>query len=104
MIDDPIILSGVTDWSTAVRSTAVGGIGKYLFSISGKDHHPCLFLSSINSDYRVCYLFSIHIGGDPKYRFKTDESTTSKEGFIKILSEKYPEYLEWILFHPEWLQ
>lgn len=27
----------------------------------------------------------------------------SKERFVEYMAEEYPDYLEWLLFHPEWL-
>ena len=39
-------------------------------------------------------------GGDD---LKIGDQSVSKEDFIFSLSERYPEDLTWLLFHPEWL-
>ena len=36
--------------------------------------------------------------------FKIDDEYLGKEDFIATLSEKYPDDLAWLLFHPQWLE
>jgi hypothetical protein len=37
------------------------------------------------------------------YDLRVDGKFVNKEAFISKLSERYPDDLAWLLFHPEWL-
>jgi len=40
---------------------------------------------------------------DTKYHLYMEKDTTTRARFFDHLADLYPKYLEWFLFHPEWL-
>lgn len=53
--------------------------------------------------YRETLLWMISYATDGEVNFKYEGVDISKEQLVLNLKEIYPEYLEWLLFHPEWL-
>lgn len=104
MIEDPIEICGVHHWSSVIRSN----IGTELFYISGPEPKGLSLISiignaSLPSEYRVISKFSIFMKERPEYKYSVNNKFLSKERFISVLSDKYPNYLEWFIFNPEWL-
>lgn len=40
---------------------------------------------------------------DVRYHLYMEKGTTTRARFFDHLADLYPKYLEWFLFHPEWL-
>ncbi len=95
MIEDPITLHSPEHWRVLVKEN----LGKKIFSIS-------IDKTSLALSYSRSFIYNnfiiTKVNGINKYQF--EEKYVSKEQFILGISESYKEYLEWLLFHPEWLE
>lgn len=51
--------------------------------------------------YAVCCLWAVQ----PRFKWFScgGDVSLSREDFFSTMMEKYPDHLEWLLFHPEWL-
>lgn len=99
MIKDPIEIISNAHW----RAVTENNLGKTIF-INGDS---ALSLVSIHRgrDYplHVIQHFMIFKAASFGLMYKIEETTYTKEDFISIMSVKHPRHLEWLLFHPEWL-
>ena len=95
MIEDPITLYSPAHWRVLVKEN----FGKKIFSTSTDKTSLALSYSGnvIHSNFLI-----IKVNGINKYKF--EEKHVTKEQFISGMSESYPEHLEWLLFHSEWLE
>lgn len=69
-------------------------------AIEGKIHYL--------EDYRAEFLIIDFKEPAMAYRVnskytKDGRSAVSKDQFMDLMAEHYPDYLEWLLFHPKWL-
>lgn len=95
MIEDPITLYSPAHWRVLVKEN----LGKKIFSMSTDKTSLALSYSG-NVIYNNFLIRKVN--GINKY--KLEEKHVTKEQFISGISESYQEYLEWLLFHPEWLE
>lgn len=101
MIEDPIRLTNFWDWSEIINRN----VQKLIFTIS-VDGKTLLLNFVVNADYPtpdVRKVFSITTAGGWT-PFSIGTRYLHREEFVEYLKENYPEHLEWLLFHPEWLE
>lgn len=102
MIADPIISGPSTD---EVYATWDNYKGQQCFVIVPGDR---LFLSFVSSEFdvsdnytkQVNHIIYIKIGHN---KVLYNDNWISREELVCQLEECYPDHLEWLLFHPEWL-
>lgn len=100
MISDPIKFDYINTWHDLLQAN----FQKLIFTISlnGKT----LSLSFVvNANYPipdVRKIFSI-CPSDKRNPFTIGTRYADREEFLEYLKENYPEHLEWLLFHQEWL-
>lgn len=104
MIAEPIVYS-------VMNNDDVSKLIRDHFDISSEPIFNVLYLSehSVSLQLTTSFghaAFSIsdydHNGGRKVYDVGSG-LVLSKEDFLYYMTENYPEYLEWFLFHPEWL-
>lgn len=64
-----------------------------------ESHDRCL---SFGDGIRIIWCINHSFRHNPYYTNKM--FWVNKEKFIDWLSDKYPDHLEWLLFHPEWFE
>ena len=100
MIEDPIRLTNHWGWSEIINRN----VQKLIFTIS-VDGKTLSLNFVVNADYPipdVRKVLSI-ITTESRTRFNIGTRYVDKEEFTEYLNENYPEHLEWLLFHQEWL-
>jgi hypothetical protein len=99
MIDNPHRIKHGDDWYKLVTNK----VGETVFYINAKGDG--ITLSKVLDDKypvaRTYDIFSINKRYNFIYWFVGARVT--KEEFLGLLSEDYPEYMEWFLFNKEWL-
>lgn len=100
MIEDPVRLTNHWGWSEIINRN----VQKLIFTIS-VDGKTLSLNFVVNANYPipdVRKVFSIITAGTWT-PFNIGTRYVYKEEFIEYLKENYPEHLEWLLFHQEWL-
>lgn len=104
MISDPILLQTGQDHQKILNEHCKKENCKIVFYHQwlGKNHHYLALCTHPGQD-----TFCIAMMGNTKqYRApgKGGEiEMTNKEAFVDFLSHQFPDHLEWLLFHPEFL-
>jgi hypothetical protein len=100
MIEDPIRLTNYWSWSEIINRN----VQKLIFTISvdGKTLSLHFVANAAYPIPDVRKVFSIITVGHWT-PFNIGTRYVNKEEFIEYLKENYPEHLEWVLFHQEWL-
>lgn len=104
MIKDPILLPGDTpSWEAAEEFCLKTG-ERFIRTV-----YPFLENGhSLNGANLALYYFDIDCSMNfyialPSFYIKGHSDYTTKEMFVDRMKELYPEHLEWLLFHQEWL-
>ena len=101
MIEDPIKLANYYSWPELVSKN----VQKLIFAISANGR--TLSVSFVaTADYPipdVRKIFSIDTTAGIRSPFNIGTRYVDKEEFMEYLKESYPDHLEWLLFHQEWL-
>lgn len=96
MIDDPILFSGPDTWWEKIRNISVAAGDVFVRTIyPDSKHNLALYLFD---EHNIPPLF--YIVGNMQGVGLTE---MTKDIFIDHLMEHHPDHLEWLLFHPEWL-
>ncbi len=101
MIKDPIRLNNRLGWYEAINSH----VQKLIFYIS-VDGKTLSVNFVVNANYPipdVRKVFSITTTAGIRSPFNIGTRYVDKEEFMEYLKENYPDHLEWLLFHQEWL-
>jgi hypothetical protein len=100
MIKDPIRLNNHLGWYEVVNSHAQ----KLMFYISSNEKTLSLSFV-INANYPFSNIKKIFsVCPSDKNSFTIGTRLVEREEFLEYLSREYPEHLEWLLFHQEWLK
>jgi len=104
-VADPVIFTSGEEWLEILKTNdgqRVLMLDNFLDNV--------LFLidvsasASYNSGYHVFELWSIDIGESlPALKYEMNHRHVSKEIFYDQLKINYPDYFQWILFHPEYM-
>ena len=101
MIEDPIRLTTHCSWSEVIDRN----VQKLIFTIS-VDGKTLSVNFVVNANYPipdVRKVFSITTTAGIRSPFNIGTRYVDKEEFMEYLKENYPDHLEWLLFHQEWL-
>ena len=99
MIEDPPQIKHSDDWYDLIK----GKIGQTVFHKNAKGD-VIAFAKILDDKYPVSKsydIFSINKRYHTAYCILG--SSVTKEEFLDFLGRNHPEYLEWFLFHQEWL-
>lgn len=101
MISDPIKFDHINTWHELLKAN----IQKLMFytSVSEKTLSLAFVVSANYPVPDVRKIFSI-CPSDKKNSFTIGNRYASREEFLEYLGREYPEHLEWLLFHQEWLK
>lgn len=102
MVKEPVVFVGTLKENRAKRRSINRTMNEPLFFI-GKYTDDNERWTQLALKYRETPLWTISIAIDGEVAFDYEGSDIEKEQFVSNLKEIYPEYLEWLLFHPEWL-
>jgi hypothetical protein len=99
MIDNPPQIKNGDDWYKLISKK----VGQTVFYINAKGDGIALS-KVLDDNYPVARTYNI-FSINKKYHFIycVAGATATKEEFLGFLSKDYPEHLEWLLFHQEWL-
>lgn len=100
MIQDPIQFDYINTWHQLLKAN----VQRLIFTISV--NRKTLSLGFVvNADYpipTVKTIFSI-CPSDRRGAFTIGTNKVDKEEFLEYMRKNHPEYLDWLLFHKEWL-
>jgi len=98
MIKDPVTITSI-GWRIFVEKN----VQKLIFHFSANEKILSLQFV-VSADYPISdvrKIFSICPSDKRKYTIGTRYA--NKEDFVDYLKENYPDHLDWLLFHQEWL-
>lgn len=103
MIAEPII------YDSYQELVAVSKLGNYqpqfVFTMASNSFWPQIGLYGTyqyNGSTYLGFTFVVIIIGF-SLLYQVDDNTVKREQFIEYLEQHHPDYLEWFLFHPEYL-
>ena len=101
MIEDPIRLNNRLGWYEVVNSH----VQKLMFyiSVDGKSLSANFVVNANYPIPDVRKVFFITTADGFRSPFNIGTRYVDKEEFVEYLKENYPDHLEWLLFHQEWL-
>lgn len=95
-------LNSAFDWIEYIQSNF--GNNNSLFIIRNFKYGKSLVLINPYKNYGFQNYFGIYMNNDAlEKEFYFQGCILSRENFIELMKEKYSEYIEWLLFNPEWL-
>jgi len=99
MIADPPQIKHSDDWYKLIK----GKIGQTVFYKNARGD-GIAFDMILEDKYPVSNSYDIFsINTRYKFIYCVLGAPTTREEFLEFLGREHPEYLEWFLFHQEWL-
>jgi hypothetical protein len=102
-VKEPVVFTGAYDDNVAARRRMTNSMSEPLFYISDISGNINALDIQLVLKYRESTIWHISITKDGMKHYFITERGNDKETFVAHLKEYHPEYLEWLLFHPEWL-
>lgn len=99
MIKDPVEFVGNTEENLKKRMALTSSSNEpllYIVDVVGKYKQLVL-------KYRETAIWYITTGYDWDSHYTYNNNSIDRESFIITIKDVFPEYFEWLLFHPEWL-
>lgn len=106
MVDDPIALTCHPDNSFFIEARRQGK-AEIFATITGNYINAIYLFDATRSNaagYYIKFTGNINDGSFWLDGTIRSDNILSKEEFFNGIMERYPEYFEWFLFHPEWLR
>lgn len=107
MIDEPIVMSAELSFSS-ISDANQGKTVMIIETVSGQETLGC-YRIAVETPSDVTNLFSVHkqFKNDRPFWIRDKENGINcwidTEHFVEFLMDNHADYLEWFLFHPEWL-